>query len=219
MSFNSQGYTLVEMLVAIAVTSIVLSGTYAAYTFFSAQQQTLLAKTNLDRNALRAIDLMRSDIRMAGFTAYWDPVKKLVVDRIPPNTPIQITGSNADQVTLIYDELDTTGNWVRQSVRYCLKAYGVSNRLLRAKQSCGSDLLNCAQTQTCVDVGEPLLGGVDAFLVEKKSLKTGGIFKDQPQGIQVKLSLVSARKIEGSNYQPKKSLTFLERARNVSLVP
>ncbi|WP_114689374.1 prepilin-type N-terminal cleavage/methylation domain-containing protein [Polynucleobacter necessarius] len=34
MSLNSQGYILVEMLVAIAVTSIVLNGTYAAYTFF-----------------------------------------------------------------------------------------------------------------------------------------------------------------------------------------
>lgn len=219
MNFNSQGYTLVEMLVAIAVTSIVLSGTYAAYTFFSAQQQILLSKTTVDRNAMRAIDLMRSDIRMAGFTEYWDPVKKVVVDRVAANSPIQITGSNADEMTLIYDELDAAGNWDRQSIRYCLKAYGLTKRLLRAKQSCGGDLLNCVQSQACVDVGEPLLGGVDAFLIEKKSLKTTGIFKDQPQGIQVKLSLISTKKIEGSNYQAKKTFTFLERARNVSLVP
>ena len=42
MSHSASGYTLVELLVAIAVTSIVLAGTYAAYTFFAQQQQALL---------------------------------------------------------------------------------------------------------------------------------------------------------------------------------
>ena len=56
MSHNMNGYTLVELLVAVVVTSIVLAGTYAAYTFFSRQQQALLAQTGVDRGALRAID-------------------------------------------------------------------------------------------------------------------------------------------------------------------
>ena len=217
MSFNSQGYTLVEMLVAIAVTSIVLSGTYAAYTFFSSQQQTLLSKTEIDRNALRAIDLMRSDIRMAGFSAYWDPIGMAVVDRVPPSNAIKVLGSGSDELVLVYDEVGSSGI-LRTSVHYCLKAYGASKRLLRSKQTC-SDLLACTESQNCVDMGEPLLGGVDTFFVDKKSLKTAGIYVNTPQGVQVKLSLNSAKKIEGSNYQAKKTFTFLERARNVSLVP
>jgi prepilin-type N-terminal cleavage/methylation domain-containing protein len=58
MNHGAHGYILVELLVAIAVTSIVLAGTYAAYTFFAQQQQTLLAQTEVDHNALRAIDLI-----------------------------------------------------------------------------------------------------------------------------------------------------------------
>ncbi len=35
------GYTLVELLVALAVSSIVIAGTYAGYTVFAKQQQLL----------------------------------------------------------------------------------------------------------------------------------------------------------------------------------
>ena len=97
----SFGYTFVELMVAMAVTSIVLAGTYAGYTFFSQQQQALLAQTEVSRNALRAIDLFEADIRMAGFKDYFDANVML------SNQPITISASNPGDIQFVYDDYDS----------------------------------------------------------------------------------------------------------------
>ncbi|WP_114638706.1 PulJ/GspJ family protein [Polynucleobacter necessarius] len=84
---REQGYTLVELLVALAVSSIVIAGTYAGYSFFSQQQQVLSAQTEVDRNALRAIDLFKSDVRVAGYLDYND------TNPMPGNQAINIISS------------------------------------------------------------------------------------------------------------------------------
>ena len=91
------GYTLVELLVALAVSSIVMAGTYAGYSFFAQQQQVLTAQTEVDRNALRAIDLFKSDVRMAGYLDFSD------ANAMPARQAIAITQRNPGDVSFVYD--------------------------------------------------------------------------------------------------------------------
>uniref|UniRef100_B1XUC6 Prepilin-type N-terminal cleavage/methylation domain-containing protein n=1 Tax=Polynucleobacter necessarius subsp. necessarius (strain STIR1) TaxID=452638 RepID=B1XUC6_POLNS len=98
MNHGDNGYTLVELLVAIAVTAIILVGTYAAYTFFAQQQQALLAQTEVDCAALRTIDLMQSDIRMAGFKDYADP------NLMPASQVIVISSTNPGDIHFVFDD-------------------------------------------------------------------------------------------------------------------
>ena len=61
------GYTFIELMVALAVSSIVIAGSYAGYSLLARQQQFLNAQTSVDRNALRVVDLMQSDMQRSSF--------------------------------------------------------------------------------------------------------------------------------------------------------
>ena len=67
---NNRGYTLVELLVALAVSAIVVSGTLAGYTVFAKQYDVLNKKIEMDRDVLKVIDLIQSDVAMAGYKFY-----------------------------------------------------------------------------------------------------------------------------------------------------
>lgn len=222
MTHTNQGYTLVEMLVALSVTSIVLAGTYAAYTFFAQQQQALIAQTEVDRGALRTIDLMESDIRMAGYKDYFN------VNPMPASQAIVLASNTPGDVRFVYDDYDNSGNLYRALVRYYLapftSATGVTrNRLLREWRKCVNPSLNCDLSNstplTGSPVGEPVLDWVSVFNVKGMSQKTFGSFATQYQTIQVNLIVDSPKKIEGTTRKVSKSFTFLARAKNVSLVP
>lgn len=222
MTQTNQGYTLVEMLVALSVTSIVLAGTYAAYTFFAQQQQALIAQTELDRGALRTIDLMESDIRMAGYKDYFN------VNPMPASQAIVLASNTPGDVRFVYDDYDNSGNLYRALVRYYLAPFtsstGVTrNRLLREWRKCVNPSLNCDLSNstplTGSPVGEPVLDWVSVFAVKGMNQKTFGSFASQYQTIQVNLTVDSPKKIEGTSRKVSKNFTFLARAKNVSLVP
>jgi prepilin-type N-terminal cleavage/methylation domain-containing protein len=222
MTHSGQGYTLVEMLVAMAVTSIVLTGTYAAYTFFSQQQQSLLAQTEVDRGALRTVDLMESDIRMAGFKDYLD------VNPMAAGQAIVLASNTPGDVRFVYDDYDASGILYRTLVRYYLTPFtsstGVTrNRLLREWRKCNNPSQTCDLSNstpiTGSTTGEPVLDWVSTFSVKGMNQKTTGTFANQYQTIQVNLVVDSPKKIEGTTRKVSKSFTFLARAKNVSLVP
>lgn len=191
---QQQGYTLIEMMVALAVTSIVLTGTYAAYTFFARQQQVLTTRSEISRSVLTVIDLMKSDIRAAGFTAE-DALTQI-------DKPIDVEPSSG--FVTVFDEIDSgyqsTG---RVAIRYCLDAE--SNRLLRDQASC------CTPQAKCI--GEPVIGGVKEFTFKELNNKNG-----KTQTVLVTLKVESQKKIEGAS-PVVRTYSFVERARNVSLVP
>ena len=221
MSHSASGYTLVELLVAIAVTSIVLAGTYAAYTFFAQQQQALLAQTEVDRGALRAIDLMQSDIRMAGYKDYNNP------NAMPATQAIVISSAAPGDIRFVYDDYDTSGSLYRALVRYYLAPAPAGTprmRLLREWRKCNNpaitcDLSNSTPLNGASSIGEPVLDWVSTFSVQGLNAKPTGTFKNQYQTIQVNLIVDSPKKIEGIVRKVSKNFTFLGRAKNVSLVP
>ena len=194
---GQQGYTLVEMLVAMAVTSIVLAGTYAAYGFFARQQQLVLSQTELSRNAMRAVDLMQSDIRQAGYRDYTDP------DVMQAGQPIVIARNAPGDLRLVYDEVDAGGTVQRMLTRYYTKTYtaaesGVArDRILRQVRRCNDASVFC----------------------DTANSKGAGTFKDQFQTLSIRLTLKSPRKLEGAVKDTTKNFSFIARAKNVSLVP
>lgn len=228
---RQQGYTLVEMLVALAVTSIVLSGTYAAYTFFAQQQQKLLTQTEIDRGVLRFIDLIQSDIRMAGYEDYFatSPLRANQAIVSP-----DMLGVSSD-VSFLYDERDSAGQLYRAVVHYFLvdhvsKKTGLTwKRLKRDVRKC-KDPADCTfatgSSDTTINVsdadgpGEPVLDWVTKFDVSfpKANLKGTGKFAGQPQIVQITLVVNAPQVIEGTNRMVKKTYTFLTRAKNVSIV-
>ena len=216
------GYTLVELLVALAVSSIVISGTYAGYSFFAQQQQVLSAQTEVDRNALRAIDLFKSDVRMAGYLDIAD------VNTMSASQAIIISANNPGDIIFVYDDYDDAGLLYRALIRYYLSAYapagGVSrNRLMREWRKCNNPASFCTVgTSTPVHggtTGEPILDWVTSFTVQGLNAKVSGTFIGQYQTIQAYLAIQSPRKIDGTARIVSKNFTIITRAKNVSLVP
>ena len=219
---TTQGYSLVELLIAIAVSSIVISGTYAGYMFFAQQQQVLMSQTEVDRNAMRVIDLFESDIRMAGYKDFFDTNAMLSTQ------PIVINAANPGDIRFVYDDYDNSGTLFRGLVRYYLNPYpmasgGTRNRLFREWRKCNNPALFCDLSNstpiTGSTIGEPVLDWVSNFTVQGLNPKPSGTFANQFQTVQVNLGIQSPQKIEGTTRVVSKSFTFLARAKNVSLVP
>lgn len=162
MSRQNQGYTLVELLVAMAVTSIVLAGTYAAYGFFARQQQLLLSQTELSRNAMRAIDLIQTDIRMAGYTdVCCSNGQQNTKQPILISSGIPSKESNpGTELTIVFDNQTPDGYAYRELVHYYVNP--AKGRLYRERRFCNdlndlcdrnnstvfSDISGCYDTNT-----------------------------------------------------------------------
>lgn len=223
-AFSSQsGHTLVELMVALAVSMIVIAGTYFGFTFFNRQQELLLTQTDLDRNLLRAIELISSDVRMAGYKQYPSGAT------LNPSQALQITTSS--DLSVVYDNTDASGNLLgRVLVRYYLVTYapsgGVSRRrLYRDMRTCSAPASGCTVASSVTSIapsgGEPILDWVQQFTVtglHQKSVGTG-TFAGQYQALSIALGAGGYKKVEGVATPISKSMTFVVRARNVSLVP
>ena len=217
---RQRGYTLVELLVALAVSSIVVAGTYAGYSYFSQQQQTLVAQTEVNRNSLRAIDLFRSDVRMAGYRDVSDP------NLMSGAQAIMISGTS--DIAFVYDDYTDAGVLYRAFIRYYLLNYtspsGASRmRLMREWRKCNNPALLCDRASSTAfvggDTGEPILDWVSTFEVKGLNAKSYGTFLGQYQTIQVNLVVSSPQKVDGLSKVISKKFTVLTRAKNVSLVP
>ncbi|MBJ7380706.1 MAG: prepilin-type N-terminal cleavage/methylation domain-containing protein [Polynucleobacter sp.] len=219
---SQQGYTLVELLVALAVSAIVIAGTYAGYSFFAQQQQILTAQTEVDRNVLRAIDLFRSDVRMAGYLDYSS------VNSMSASQAITIAASNPGDIILVYDDYDSAGSLYRTLIRYYLSSYtpasgNTRNRLLREWRKCNNPAAFCNLSNSTPvsggSSGEPILDWVSSFTIQGLNAKSSGTFAGQFQTVQAYLLVQSPQKVEGSTRVVSKNFTIITRAKNVSLVP
>ena len=219
------GYTLIELLVALVVSAIVIGGTYAGYTFFNQQYQNLSIKTNVNRNVLKAMNLIQSDIRQAGFKDYTN------VNAINALQAIQIDNSTPKKNTLVlvFDDYDERHVRYRSIVKYYLASYTSSStrdRLIKGWHRC-FDESNCTWSNSSpitdslgrtID-DEPILDWITNFTVTGLTPKTAATsFKDQFQLVQIDLEISPPTKIEGTGKSIIRNYTFFARARNVSLV-
>jgi len=220
---NQAGFSLVELMVSLVVTSILIAGTYAAYTFFNRQQGVLLSKSDLDRNLVVAADLIATDIRNAGYKDY------LSANTMVPSQALQLV--SASELIVVYDDYDNSNVLYRALVRYYLQPYTPAggttrNRLMRDWRTCANPSAGCTLgTSTTrfgtANIGEPILDWVQVFTVtgiSQKPVGTGS-FTGQYQSAKVAITVGGNKKVEGVSTPITKSIMIVTRARNISLVP
>lgn len=108
MNKNIHAYTMIEMLLAVVVSSIILAGTYASYTIVSDQYQRNEGAAQIHSFAVPTLKILTRDLRMAGF--------RTLDDNIEANlgmitNPITITDSGddcCDTVSVVMDTDDST---------------------------------------------------------------------------------------------------------------
>jgi len=115
-SFKRQAFTLVEMLVALAVGAIVIMATYASYEMVNTQYRKNIDIANMHTSGRSIMQIIERDVRMAGFeyrhTSGTNKGKKAFSGSI--TTPLDIKDSGnkcCDEVTVVYDHAQDVLDW------------------------------------------------------------------------------------------------------------
>ncbi len=231
LTFKQKGFTLVELLVTLVVSSIVISGTIAGYTYFAQQYTVLNQRITIDRDALRVIDLIQADIGMAGFKAYATDnpniVKADVFQNVSSSTP-------RNDFKIVYDAYKDDGSLYRALIHYYTETYtstisGTERKILKRDwRQCTAPASGClisssTSLYSAADSrGEPILDKVTKFEVLGLNPKTGGAdgtFTGVFQAIQIEMTIEGSRLIEGKDTLIAKDFKYITRANNVSIVP
>ena len=133
---RNRGFTLVEVLVAIAVSSIALASLYVAYDIIERRYTKLRETTIIQQTGRSVLRIIERDIRIAGFR-YQDDTGSFVFGDL--TNPLTITDSGdacCDQIVILYDRHDElSGNTDRVQVRYWVEPHtgskGTRDRLFK----------------------------------------------------------------------------------------
>lgn len=233
------GFTLVELLVTLVVSSIVISATVAGFTFFSKQYQILNQRIQMDQNVLPVIDLMQSDIFQAGFKAYSDGNPEiLAIDVIQGLSDIEAK----DSFSIVYDSERDDGSLYRLIVYYYSEFYKKDPftgadiyYLKRDIRECQTPDLGCKMNPggnfpDSISLysgvrtgpngeGEPILDNVHTFEVRGLNKKNIGItYNNVYQAVEVILKLGAPNLVEGESELKTKNYKFITRVKNVSII-
>ena len=139
-----KAFTLVEMLVALAVSSIIIGATYSSYQMVAAQYQKNMDVADMHTSGRAIMRIIERDIRMAGFE-YRDKDAKVTYGTISNPLEIKDSGNKCcDEVTVIYDYYDEEAKKAeRIKIRYWAEAYssnkGSRYRLYKQKDILGEN--------------------------------------------------------------------------------
>lgn len=139
-----KAFTLVEMLVALAVSSIIVAAAYSSFEMVSSQYKKNMDVIDMHTSGRAVMRIIERDIRMAGFE-YRDTDAKIIYGTI--SNPLAIIDSGnkcCDEVTVIYDYYDEdTQKAERLRIRYWAEAYstnkGARHRLFKQKDILGQN--------------------------------------------------------------------------------
>ena len=110
MRHNKKAFTLVEMLVALAVSAVIVSATYASFELIKNQYKRNTDISQLHSSGRAIMQVLEREIRMAGYE-FRDGNGVMTYGKILE--PLVITDSGdscCDEVTIVYDEVDDTLN-------------------------------------------------------------------------------------------------------------
>lgn len=95
---HQSGLTLVELLVAMVVSTIVIAAAYGSYSLIKNQYEKVVAVSEMHGNGRTVVDLMSRDIRMTGYHDY-------CMDTIEEPIRIEVlSGSNTEKITIQFDD-------------------------------------------------------------------------------------------------------------------
>jgi len=96
---SNKGLTLVEVLIAVVVSSIVMAAMFFTYDIFQKSYKGIVDRSVISQNSRNAISIMIRDMRMAGYKDFNQ------TDPLPTPTIIHTNNNNApDEIQIIYDE-------------------------------------------------------------------------------------------------------------------
>ena len=138
-----KAFTLVEMLVALAVGSIMIMATYASYDVVSQQFKKNKDIAELHTSGRAIMRMVERDISMAGF-AFRDRDANVIFGKILDKDALKLTDSGTDEccdsVTVQYDYYDEEYKTVeRQEIIYSTSKYKDRHRLYKQINILGKD--------------------------------------------------------------------------------
>jgi prepilin-type N-terminal cleavage/methylation domain-containing protein len=139
-----KAFTLVEMLVALAVSSIIIIASYASYEMVATQYKKNMDIADMHTSGRAIMRIIERDIRMAGFE-YRDTDAKVTYGTISNPLTIKDSGNKCcDEVTVIYDYFDEESKKAeRIRIRYWAGLHtsnkGSRHRLYKQKDILGQN--------------------------------------------------------------------------------
>ena len=208
---NTKAFTLVEMLVAMAVSTIIIGATYASYDLVATQYKKNIDVAEMHTSGRAVMQMIERDVRMAGFE-YRDQDAKVTYGSITGPLVIKDSGNKCcDEVTVIYDYYDEDSKKVeRIRIRYWTESH-TSNKGNRYRLYKQIDVLG----RNNAILANPIIGSKDLladFLEDFQINNTSGnsylyVTSNQQQIDVYDLSERKFVKKIGMGYKGK-SLTF-----------
>jgi len=164
-----KAYTLVEMLVALAVSAIIIGATYASYEMVATQYKKNIDIADMHTSGRAIMRIIERDVRMAGFE-YRDKDARITYGSISNPITIKDSGNKCcDEVTVIYDYFDEESKKAeRIRIRYWTEPHtsnkGSRHRLYKQKDTLGKDKKILAK---------PILGTKDVMADYIEDLQIG----------------------------------------------
>ncbi len=120
---RERGFTLVEILISVVVSSLAIATLYASYDIVEKQYSKIRDVTLLHQGGRNILEMIKRDVRMAGF-AYRDTSGKIIYGGI--SEPIKITESGnkcCDDITVTYDYQVQSATTQRLRIKYWVESY------------------------------------------------------------------------------------------------
>ena len=107
---NKKAFTLVEMLVALAVSSIIIAATYASFELIQKQYKKSIDVAEMHTSGRSIMQILEREIRMAGYE-FRDATGAMTYGGIVGGLAITDSGDACcDEITIIYDEVEDVVN-------------------------------------------------------------------------------------------------------------
>ena len=192
-----KAYTLVEMLVALAVSAIIIGATYASYEMVARQYHKNMDIADMHTSGRAIMRIIERDVRMAGFE-YRDKDAKITYGSISNPLTIKDSGNKCcDEVTVVYDYFDEASKKAeRIRIRYWTEPH-TSNKGSRHRLYKQKDIL-----------------GRNKKILAKPKLGTKDVMADYIEDLQIVNVVTSSNLYSGSDYRDNiEILDISERSR------
>jgi len=221
---TQRGYSMIELMIALAVGGISIAALYAGYTVFVGYHSKLSALAAADRSALQVLDVLTRDLRVAGYKDFSTTYGSLAGTGVPVvdfsgaigNIPVVTCGCNPGEscrITTVYD-LDSTR---RIGVSYYTRTHA-GNRATRCRLYQRRDQwTGSTWTRGTEDVVADWVDNI--HFVASDLQASGRTYAGLPQMVSISLQLRAPAIATTRGTAMSRTYTTAVRIRNVALVP
>jgi type IV pilus assembly protein PilW len=132
---RQSGFTLMEMMVSMAIASLIISATYQA---FSAQQKSYTTQsyiTEMQQNLRSGMYVMTKDIRSAGYNPSGNATVGFVTSFADPNHNFDINYATANNIIALTTDTDGDGVIAANNTEQIAYRFNATNRTLESFRS------------------------------------------------------------------------------------